>query len=229
MFIRRAAIVLMTVLGILPAGMASAQPAWGHERYPNSGACFYENANYEGRYFCIRDGERVSEMPHGMNDKISSIRLFGNAEVAVWRDHNMSGKTARFVNSQRNLRDTGWNDQISSLEVFPAHRGGGDHDRDRDRDRDRLEWGHAPQPREGACFYEDNNFRGRYFCVQRGGEYAALGGEFNRAIRSIRVFNGARVRIFLERDFRGRSTDVRHDVADLHGVWRDNIESLSVR
>jgi len=135
----------------------------------------------------------------------------------------MSGKTTRFVASQRNLRDTGWNDQISSLEVFPAHRGGGP------GERERLEWGHAAQPREGACFYEDNNFKGRYFCVQRGGEYAALGGEFNRAIRSIRVFNGASVRIFLDRDFRGRTADVNHDVSDLHGIWRDNIESVRVR
>jgi hypothetical protein len=223
MIIRRAVIVVITVLGVCRAGLASAQPAWGHERYPNSGACFYENANFEGRYFCIHDGDRVSEMPHGMNDKISSIRLFGNAEVSVWRDHNMSGRAARFLTSQRNLRDTGWNDQISSLEVYPAHHG------PEGREHERLEWGHAAPPREGACFYEDNNFKGRYFCVPRGGEHAALGGEFNRAIRSIRVFNGARVHIFLDRDFRGRSTEVRHDVADLHGVWRDNIESVSVR
>jgi len=229
MTLRSSVIVLIAVLGVCRGSAASAQPAWGHERYPNSGACFYENANWEGRYFCVRDGERVSEMPHGMNDKISSIRIFGNAEVAVWRDHNMSGRTARFATSQRNLRDTGWNDQISSLEVFPARREGGDRDHDRDRDYGRLEWGHAPQPREGACFYEDNNFRGRYFCVQRVGEYATLGNEFNRAIRSIRVFNGANVRIYLNRDFHGRSSEVRHDIADLHGVWRDNIESLSVR
>jgi hypothetical protein len=222
---RRAVILLITVLGVCRAGIASAQPAWGHERYPNSGACFYENANYEGRYFCVRDGERVTEMPHGMNDKISSVRLFGNAEVSVWRDHNLSGRSARFATSQRNLRDSGWNDQISSLEVYPARRGDSHHE----GERERLEWGHAPQPREGACFYEDNSFKGRYFCVQRGGEYAALGGEFNRAIRSIRVFNGAEVRIFLDRDFRGRNVDVRHDVSDLHGVWRDNIESVRVR
>ena len=214
---RRAVILCVAVVSLYGAGLASAQPVWGHERYPNSGACFYENANYEGRYFCIRDGERLPELPHNMNDKISSIRLFGNAEAAVWRDHNMSGKTARFVTSQRNLRDSGWNDQISSLEVFPAHRVG-----------EPLQWGRAPQPREGACFYEDNNFKGRYFCVQRGGEHAELGREFNNSIRSIRVFNGADVRIFIDRDFHGRSVDVRHDVADLHGVWRDNISSIRV-
>lgn len=225
MIIRCSVILFITVLGVLRAGIASAQPAWGHERYPNSGACFYENANFEGRYFCIRDGERVTEMPHDMNDKISSIRLFGNAEVSVWVDRVMHGRTAHFAVSQRNLRDTGWNDQISSVEVYPAHRGGGVNE----RERERLAWGHEAVPREGACFYEDNNYRGRYFCVRRGGEYAALGGEFNRSIRSIRVFSGAEVRIFLERDFRGRNTDLRRDVPDLHGMWRDNIESVRVR
>ena len=226
MIIRRALILVITALAIFCAGPASAQPAWGHERFPNSGACFFENANFEGRYFCIRDGERVTEMPHGMNDKISSIRLHGNAEVAVWVDRDMHGRNVRFTTNQRNLRDTGWNDQISSLEVFPARRGSYG---ERERERERLEWGRAPVPHEGACFYEDNNFKGRYFCVQRGGEYAELGREFNNSIRSIRVFNGAEVRIFIERDFRGRNVDVRHDVSDLHGTWRDNISSIRVR
>ncbi len=227
---RHAVVLATAVLAIAATAVSSAHPRWGRERFPESGACFFEDANYEGRYFCVRDGERVSEMPRGMNDKISSIRLYGNAEVVVWRDHQMSGRTTRFVTSQRNLRDVGWNDQISSLEVFPGRRERGfDRDRDAERDRERLAWGRVPQPREGACFYEDSNFRGRYFCVQRGGEYASLGSEFNRAIRSIRVFNGASVRIYLERDFRGRTTEVRRDVPDLRGMWRDNVESLSVR
>jgi len=229
MIIRRAVILLLAVGGVLQAAVASAQPRWGRERFPNSGACFFENANYEGRYFCIRDGERITEMPRGMNDKISSIRLFGNAEVSVWRDHDMSGRTTRFVASQRNLRDVGWNDQISSLEVYPARRGGFDRGREREADRERLEWGREAMPREGACFFEDTNFRGRYFCVRRGGEYAQLGRDFNNSIRSIRVFSGAEIRIFLDRDFRGRSADVRHDVADLRGMWRDNISSIRVR
>ncbi len=232
MLIRRSVILVMTALGVLAAGTASAQPVWGHERFPNSGACFFENANFGGRYFCVRDGERLMTLGHGMNDKISSIRLYGNAEVSVWRDSELRGRTTRFATSVRNLHDVGWNDQISSLEVYPArHRGPepGPGPAIIEHPAPGLAWGHGVVPREGACFYEEANYRGRYFCVNRGGEYAALGGEFNRAIRSIRVFNGASVHIFLQRDFHGRNADVVRDVADLHGTWRDNIESVRVR
>ena len=230
MTMKRAAILAITILGVGQAGLASAQPAWGRERLPNSGACFYENANWSGRYFCVRDGERVTEMPRGMNDKISSIRLFGNAEVSVWVDHQMQGRSQRFDRDMRNLRDVGWNDTISSLEVYPARRPGfGPGPGPVERDRERLEWGRPAVPREGACFYEDRDFRGRYFCVRRGAEYAELGREFNNAIRSIRVFNGAEVRIYLDRDFRGRSARVNRDATDLRGMWRDNISSIQVR
>jgi Peptidase inhibitor family I36 len=230
MLIRRGAILAITALGVLCAGTASAQPVWGHERFPNSGACFFENANFGGRYFCVHDGDRVMGLGREMNDRISSIRLYGNAEVSVWQDSELRGRTRRFTTSVRNLREVGWNDVISSLEVYPAHRGGPGPEHGAEPPfTERLEWGHAAVPREGACFYEDNNYRGRYFCVRRGGEYAALGGEFNRAIRSIRVFNGAEVRLFLDHDFRGRNTAISHDIPDLHGMWRDNIESVRVR
>jgi len=35
---RRAVILLVTVVSLYGATFASAQPVWGHERYPNSGA-----------------------------------------------------------------------------------------------------------------------------------------------------------------------------------------------
>lgn len=231
MSIRRGVLFVVSTLALLSAGTASAQPAWGHERYPDSGACFFENANFGGRYFCVRDGEHVMSLGHGMNDKISSIRLYGNAEVSVWRDSERRGATRRFTGSIRDLREVGWNDMISSLEVYPARRPGFTPGPPPPPPGPAysLEWGRPEAPREGACFYEDYNYRGRYFCVQRGGEYASLGHDFNRAIRSIRVFNRAEVRIYLERDFRGRTSTVHGDIPDLRGMWRDNIESVSVR
>jgi hypothetical protein len=51
---------------------------------------------------------------------------------------------------------------------------------------------------------------------------------FNRSIRSIRVFGGAEVRMFTDHDYQGRSGEVGRDVGDLHGMWRDSIESICV-
>jgi len=218
---------MIGVFCLLGAGTASAQPRWGRERVPEAGACFYENIDYGGRYFCVRPGDALSSLPSGMNDKISSMRLFGAAEVTLFRDRNMRGRSVRFASDVPDFRRQGWNDQVSSIEV-----GRGDRGRDRDRGRgwrgDRPpEWGREALPREGACFYRDADFRGDYFCVPRGAEYSSLPRGFNDSISSIRLI-GARVRIFQDRDFRGRSTDVRRDVTNLRGSWRDTVSSIRV-
>ena len=211
---------------LLQAGIASAQ-RWGHERMPEAGACFFKDINFAGEYFCLRAGEELGTIPRGMNDRISSIRVFGGSDVTVFIDRDMRGRSSRFNGDARDLRREGWNDLISSIAVGrPEFR-----DRDRGRDRDLRErgpvWGHEEFPRAGACFYRDPGFRGDYFCIARGGSYASLPPEFNNSIRSIHVF-GAGVRIFLDRDFRGRAADVRRDVSDLRGMWRDTISSIRV-
>ena len=220
---------------------ASAQPRWGGERVPNQGACFYEDTNFRGKYFCVRQGDRLSSLPSGMGDKISSVRVFGSSEVTVFRDANMRGRSARFIDDVRNLKGEGWNDQISSVDVTSGRDysgfGGDGGNRGRARGRgNRGGWGgdQAPvwgrneqMPREGACFYEDANFQGQYFCVPRGATYTALPRGFNDRISSIRVF-GSEVRIFQDRDFRGRSTEIRSDAPNLRGNWRDSVSSIRV-
>jgi hypothetical protein len=224
---------------------ASAQPRWGRERAPNQGACFYEDVNFRGDYFCVRQDERLASLPSGMGDKISSVRVFGSSEVTVFRDASMRGRSARFIGDVRNLKGEGWNDQISSLDVtsgrdYSGYGGYGDNGRNRGRARGRNRqqpgwsadrapvWGrNEPMPREGACFYEDANFRGQYFCVPRGATYNALPRGFNDKISSIRLF-GSEVRIFQDRDFHGRSSEVRTDTPNLRGNWSDNVSSIRV-
>jgi hypothetical protein len=63
--------------------------------------------------------------------------------------------------------------------------------------------------------------------VPRGGTYTSLPRGFNDRISSIRVIGGG-VRIFQDRDFRGRSTEIRSDVRDLRGSWRDTVSSMRV-
>jgi hypothetical protein len=240
MFGRSSIVVAIGIFSLLLSQAASAQPRWGRERVPNQGACFYQDADFRGNYFCVRQGDRLSTLPSGMSDKISSIRVFGAAEVTVFRDNNMRGRSGRFINDVRNLKGEGWNDQISSLDVTSGrdYSGFGGYGRNNDHGRgaangvwthDRTPvWGrNEPMPREGACFYEDANFRGQYFCVPRGATYASLPRGFNDKISSVRVF-GAEVRIFQDRDFRGRSREMRRDVSNLKGEWKDDVSSLRV-
>src|SRR4029079_3495301 len=183
---------------------ASAQPRWGRERMPKAGACFFENKNFRGRYFCVRPGERLRSMPHGIGDKISSSHLIGDTEVTIFRDADMQGRSARFIADVRDLKREGWNDHISSVNVGRGTSGGWRVDRAPVWSRNQA------RPREGACFYQDPEFRGEYFCAPRGATYTTLPPGFNDRIASIRVI-GAEVKIFQDRDFAGRSTEIRSD------------------
>lgn len=235
---RKRVIAFIGLFSLCLAAPLSAQPRWGRERQPRAGACFYEDSNFRGRYFCVQPGERLQSLPNHMGDEISSVRVLGTSEVTVFRDSGWSGRSARFIGDVRDLKGEGWNDQISSVEVATGrdYSGFGGYGRGRGRaDRGggwRSDtspvWGrNEPMPREGACFYEDTNFRGQYFCAPRGATYTALPRGFNDRISSIRVFGGE-VRIFQNRNFRGRSIEIRADAPNLRGNWRDNVSSLRI-
>jgi hypothetical protein len=110
-----------TTVAVVLALVAVAAPAWaqrwGRPRPPRAGACFYQNANYGGDYFCVEAGDEYDVMPEGLNDRVSSIRLFGDADVTVYRDPNFRGRSTRFSDDVSNLQQEAWNDAVSSLRV----------------------------------------------------------------------------------------------------------------
>ena len=98
-------------------------------------------------------------------------------------------------------------------------------------------WGRPHPPRTGACFYKDSEFRGDYFCLKVGERWPNMPPGFNDKISTIRVFNGARVRVFQDADFRGRSLRIDHDVDNLKEIrlpdnpsksWNDRISAIAV-
>jgi hypothetical protein len=52
-----------------------------------------------------------------MNDQITSIQIFGRAEVTVFQDSRFEGRSTRFNYDVRDLKREGWNDLISSFRV----------------------------------------------------------------------------------------------------------------
>jgi hypothetical protein len=64
-------------------------------------------------------------LPPGFNDRISSIRLFGGSQVAIFNDFNYRGVSARTRRDIRDLRNwrlptdprRTWNDRVSSIRV----------------------------------------------------------------------------------------------------------------
>lgn len=112
----RLALVWTIGFVVLGATAVDAQ-RWGRPRPPRAGACFYQNANYGGDYFCVAAGDYYDQMPEGLNDRISSIRLFGDADVTVYRNPNFGGRSTRFSDDVSNLQQEGWNDTVSSVRV----------------------------------------------------------------------------------------------------------------
>lgn len=136
--------VIGLIVVAVPA-VATAQLRWGRPTAPRAGACFYRDAGFRGDYFCLRAGEDAASIPAGLNDEISSVRTFGDAEVTIYRDRRFTGRSVRLPNDVHNLRDIGWNDRLSSIAVRVRSRRGDGYDRgpgygrDRDRDRDRRD------------------------------------------------------------------------------------------
>ncbi len=116
----------LPLLFLLALSMPLAAQQWGHPHPPRAGACFYKNLNFTGDYFCMKPGERFARMAPGFNDSITSIQIFGGAQVRIFNDPNFSGINAladRPINDLRQWRlpqnpNKSWNDRISSIAVF---------------------------------------------------------------------------------------------------------------
>jgi hypothetical protein len=90
-------------------------------------------------------------------------------------------------------------------------------------------WGRPSLPRDGACFYRDQNYGGEYFCVAAGQDLPAVPGGMNNEITSIRTFGNVQVTIYREARFKGRASELRGDVRNVGDDWNDKISSMRVR
>jgi Peptidase inhibitor family I36 len=90
-------------------------------------------------------------------------------------------------------------------------------------------WGSGPVPRLGVCFYEDVNFRGRYFCARPGETLPSVPAGLGHKISSIRVLGRSEVVVFRNARFSGPSAQFATDVRNLKAQgWEDAISSARV-
>jgi hypothetical protein len=111
-----------TVFALLASGtLLAAPPAaaqrWGYGQVPDAGACFYQQPDYRGRYFCVRAGEDMPIIPNGFNDRIRSIRVFGGGQVIVYSGVQFGGSERWIDYNVPDLRYEGWDDRISSARL----------------------------------------------------------------------------------------------------------------
>jgi Peptidase inhibitor family I36 len=206
---------------LLVGGASASAQTWGRPRVPSAGACFYEDIDFGGRYFCSRAGDVSASVSADTNDRISSIRLFGDSDVIVYQHVDFRGSSRRFDSNVRDLRRTGWNDRVSSYRIERRGYNGSDDDR--------PVWGRPPLPRSGACFYKDINFHGDYFCAPRGASLKQVPHGSNDKISSIRLFGGATVTVYRDSNFNGASSHFADNMSDLRTVgWNDLVSSIRI-
>ena len=84
---------------------------------PRQGACFYQDINFRGQYFCVDAGDDLETMPTGANDRVSSIRILGRTEVTVYADPRFRGRSLQFDANAGDLQSDNFNDLISSVQI----------------------------------------------------------------------------------------------------------------
>lgn len=116
--------IALLASGTVLVSASSALAQFGSGSLPRDGACFYEDANYRGSYFCVDAGQELSSMPSGANDRVSSIRVLGRAEVTVFEDPRFRGPSRQIESDIRDLQIEDFNDAISSVQVSGRSFGG---------------------------------------------------------------------------------------------------------
>jgi len=89
-------------------------------------------------------------------------------------------------------------------------------------------WESNYEPREGACFYTDADYRGERFCVSGNEAHRYIGDRYNDRISSVRIFGRARVYVYEHENAGGARRLITNDVSNLRG-FNDKISSIEVR
>jgi hypothetical protein len=201
--------------------------------------CVYENNNFSGWQQCFAPGDQIPDLGDHRN-KISSIRIFGDARLLAFADKNFQGVSLDVAADMSDLAQvkspspfisTSWNDKIESLRVTSRLDVAGRRDDSQDRDSrvdnrdyraddrdyrvdDRRRF---PDSRNVVCVYEEPDYRGRFECFESGEEISDLGRRisWNDRISSVRVYGSARVTVYRDLNFRGDRVTIDRDIADL--------------
>lgn len=78
--------------------------------------CFYKSKNFNGSSLCVEPGDSDDSLSGSWDDNISSIEVFGDAEVLVCRDEDLEGACADITSSKKSLPNS-LDNRISSYEV----------------------------------------------------------------------------------------------------------------
>lgn len=182
--------------------------------------CVYQHAGYGGWEQCLAVGDSLEDLGNRRN-QISSVRVFGRAEIILFEHPNFQGQQIVLGENTSDFRELKrWNDQVDSLRVETASFRG------RPRPGQRAE--------ERVCVYQHVDYGGNSQCFDANEDVPDLRQiGWNDGISSIRVFGRTRLAVFEHGAFQGERLIVENDIPNLTTVngrggwnWNDRISSL---
>jgi len=204
-------LIALGLIQILSPRLEAQSRIWNRDNQPRYGACFYMDEDYRGESFCMDADSSLQNVEDRYNDKISSVRVFGRARVIVYQDDNFGGARMTLDRDVSNLGDL--NDKITAIQVSGVQYGSGSS---------------GYEPRYGACFYMDEDYRGESFCMDAGSSLQNVEDRYNDKISSVRVFGRARVIVYQDDNFGGARMTLDRDVSNL-GDLNDKITAIEVK
>jgi hypothetical protein len=170
----------------------------------------YEHAGYQGWEQCFSPGDELASL-RTRNDKVSSIRVVGRANISVFDATEFRGQELRITDDVpdlvlRSRRSGNWNDAIESFRV------------NMDRNNNNNDITRRREPRDGICVYDRTGFQGRSQCWTMGDSLPDLtrtGADWSDRISSIRLFGRASAELYSEVRFRGDTLIVDRNISDL--------------
>jgi hypothetical protein len=132
--------LILSLLSVLGVSVAYGDPEDDHRRWGGPRVTVYQHADFRGASRTLLPGEALENLAREgfedggvSNDRISSIRIEGGAELLVYENARYGGRVLRLTESVRNLADrllpesvsASWNDRISSLRVESRRAGPG--------------------------------------------------------------------------------------------------------
>ncbi|CAM3469492.1 phosphatidylinositol-specific phospholipase C domain-containing protein [Parendozoicomonas haliclonae] len=199
----------MKSLRYLSAGLAIlASASFAGSASAEDKVCFYDHPEYEGAEWCYSTGDN-SWIGSERNDRISSIKLYGDAYVTIYEHGNFGGAKTVVMGNTYRMDDL--DDGISSFKVATRNSG------------------------NFACFFEHPGFRGTPMCAEAGGyssdlNYYTLGRNKDSSLMTV-----GKVDVYAY-EYPGYRTDKRwsiltrsHSNLDGYNGWMgDNTDSFRV-
>lgn len=162
-------------------------------------SCFFEEPNFQGRRFCLSEGQNYPEFDN-MSFSISSVRVHPNHRVILCQYPYQGGYCQVYYNST-SLLEYNLDNRVRSIIV--------------ERNYGQPSPQPQPQPQE-ACFYTEMNYVGQALCIRQGNEFRNLANTgFNDRLLSVRIPWNASVYVCEDANFGSPCTTLSGSIANL--------------